>query len=207
MVEVPDTITVTGSAATEVTASHAAVHISVTGSSSFGGDQALARAREVTAMVADLQRAGIGPDRIEVLGVATHASSGRVARSSAATYRLRVTTETTEQVPLVLDTVASQKNAGIDAVVWRYPERSGQVTALREAVAAARQTASVAAEALDVQLLQVHRFSEQTYDEEHAPMPRMMALGANAEGATALDIEVLHRKTVRVQVEISYRIG
>ena len=203
-----DTITATGTAAVEVTANSADVLVTVTGSAAFGADQALVKAREVTALVSDLQRTGIAPDSIDVLGITTQASSGRLARSSSATYQLRVRTATVEQVPLVLDSAAGQKNAGIAGIVWRYPESAGRTEALQRAIAAAREAAAAIAQALGVELLQVHRFTEHTFDEEHTPMPRMAMAAAMAESAgPALDIDVLHRKTIRAQVELTYRIS
>lgn len=210
MTEPQDTITVTGSGTADATASHADIFVRVAGSGSFGPDQSAARAKEVVALVDGLEGLGIAPDRVEVLGITTSSGGGRLARSSAATYRLRVRTETTAQVPLVLDAVAAHKHAAIDGIGWRYPERAGRMEALQEAITAAREAATTAAAVLEVRLVQVHRFTERTFDEDDRPMPRMaMAAVAESSGDAppSLDIEVLHRKTIRVQVELTYRIA
>lgn len=205
MSEAPDTITVSGQATIDVPASHADITVSVAGSSAFGADQAIAKAREVAALAADLERAGIGPDRVEVLGITTTATTGRLSRHSAATYQLRVRTETVDQVPTVLDVVAAQKNAGIDGIDWRYPDAAGGNEALQQAVSAGRERAEVVAAALGVTLLAVHRLTEHSYDEDHRPMPRMAAMAESA--APGMDLEVVHRKRIRATAEITYRIG
>jgi uncharacterized protein YggE len=209
MTEQLDTITVTGSGTADVTASHADILVRVAGSGSFGPDQATARAKEVVALVEALEAVGIAPDRVEVLGITTESGGGRLARSSAATYRLRVRTGTIAQVPLALDAVSGHKHAGIDGIVWRYPERTGRMEALQEAIAAAREAATTAAAALEVRLVQVHSFTERTFDDDLRPMPRMAmaAMADSSDAAPTLDIEVLHRKTIRVQVDLSYRIA
>lgn len=201
----PDTITVTGTATVEVAATHADVQITVRGSSSFGPDQALTKAREVVALVEALRALSIPQDRIELLGVATQSTSGRVTRSSSAAYRLNVRTDTLDQVPLVIDAVAGQKNAGIDNVAWRYPEDAGRQEALTGAVAQARAKADSVAAALEVRLQGVRRFTEHAYGRDPGPV---MQASARMEGAgPALDLDVAHYKELVADVEITYRVG
>lgn len=203
----PDTITVTAESAVEVAASHADVVVSVTGSSSFGADQALAKAREVSSLAAELARAGIATDRIEVLSVSSTARTGRLGRHSEATYQLRIRTATVAQVADVIEVVGAASNAGVDGIRWRYPDREGADVALTEAITRARERAEVVATGLGVRLLQVRSFSEHSYDEDHAPMPRVAAMAAEAFAGPTLDLDIGHRKTVRCRVEVCYRIG
>lgn len=208
MPEHPDTITATGSATVEVEADRADIVVRVSGSAAWGRNEALTKAREVTALVSDLQRAGIEPDRIEVLSITTQSSGGRLARSTSATYRLRVRTDDADRIPQLLDIIAAHKDAGVEGIVWRYPRGTGRPEALQQAISDARQIAAISAAALDVQLLQVHRFTQNIFDDSPGPMPRVAMAAAMAESAgPSLDIDVVHRKTIRAQVEVTYRIG
>ena len=203
----PDTITLTGQSTVEVAATHAHVFVSVRGASSFGADQALAKAREVVSLVAALQTVGIPPDRVELVGLATESRAGRIATATAAVYRLKVRTANLDQLPLVVDAVGTQRNAGIDRVEWRYPENAGRDEALSQALARARAKAEVVAGVLGVQLQGIHRLTENAFDQDPGgPQLRAMS-AARAESAPALDLEVMHNKQLVANVEVTYRIG
>ncbi len=207
MSEEPDTITVSGQATVMVAATHAHVFVSVKGASSFGADQALVKAREVVSLVSALEGVGIGPDRVELVGIASESRHGRIATATAATYRLKVRTASLDQVPLVVDAVGTQRNTGIDHVEWRYPEDAGREEALGQALARASGKASAVATALGVQLKGVRRLTESAYDQDSGgPQLRAIAVG-RTESAPALDLEVMHRKQLVANVEVTYRIG
>jgi uncharacterized protein YggE len=207
MADEPDTITVSGTAAAEIAATAADVVVAVRGSAAFGPDQSVVQAREVTALGQALEPLGVTAASIELLSVRTESTAGRFTRGSAATYRLRVRAGSLEQLPGILDVVAAHRAASIEAIEWRYPEQAGRTAALTEAIAGAQEAGAAVAQALGVELRAVHRFTEQTYDEDHAPTPRMaLAAPASAvEPGPSLGLDIVHRKRVRARVELTYR--
>jgi uncharacterized protein YggE len=208
----PDTIHITANAKVEIHAKRADLFIAVRGSSVVSGNEAMKKAKEVSALVDELTSAGIKAENIHLEGVVVEASSGVLLKSSSATYRLRVRCEDLEKLPEALDIVSAQKNAALERVVWKYNEDGARGRGLESAIAAAKSKAQKVAESLGVKLLGVYSFNENAFDEE-SPMPfqpqtRMMKarqVGAESEPSLAMDIQ--HSKIIQVNVEIEYRVA
>ncbi|MBI5934524.1 MAG: SIMPL domain-containing protein [Chloroflexi bacterium] len=206
----PDTIHITASAKVEIQARRADLFIAVRGSSVVGGNEAMKKAKEVSALVDELTGAGIKAEHIHLEGVSVETSSGVLLKSSSATYRLRVRCEDLEKLPETLDIVSAQKNAALERVAWKYNDEGARGRGLESALVAAKLKAQKVADALGVTLLGVYSFNENAFDEE-SPMPfqpqaRMMKARQDAaEPSLAMDIQ--HGKTIQVNVEIEYRVS
>ena len=207
----PDTIKVSATHREEIFASHANLFVTVRGSSVVSGDQAMKKAREVSQLVDELTRFGLSPDAIQLLGVHIETSSGTLLKSSSATYRLRVRVNELDQLAELLDIIATQKNAILERIEWKYPEELAQERGLEAAMNKAKAKAEKVAAALGVRLLGVYDFMEGTFDEERPPMPfraeAMMKTRAAAADEPSLGMEIQHSKTVQINVDIWYRVS
>ena len=99
----PDTIHVTTLHREEISATHANLFVSVRGSSAFSGNEAMKKAREVSALVDELIKTGVSSEDIHLQGVHVETSSGTLLRSSSAIYRLRVRCGKLDALPVLLD--------------------------------------------------------------------------------------------------------
>ena len=208
----PDTIKVSMAHREEIFASHANLHVTVRGSSVVSGNEAMKKAREVNQLVEALTHFGLSPDSVQLLGVHIETSSGTLLKSSSATYRLRVHLETLGSLAEVLDIIASQKNATLERIEWKYPEQEAQERGLEAAIAKGKAKAEKVATAMGVKLLGVYDFMENTFDEERPPMPfqaaeRSMKTFAAVADQPSLGMDIQHSKTIHVNVEIWYRVS
>jgi uncharacterized protein YggE len=208
----PDTIHITALHREEIFASHADLFVTVRGSSVISGNEAMKKAKEVSALVDELTRTGVPAEDIHLQGVHVETSSGVLLKSSSATYRLRVRCGKLEQLPELLDIVASQKNAAMERIEWKYPEESTRAHGLETAIAAAKSKADKVAASLGVKLLGVYQFTENTFDEEapvqfHAQAAMMKSRGPAPVSEPSLGMDIQHSKTIQVNVEIEYRVS
>jgi uncharacterized protein YggE len=205
----PDTIHITASQREEIFASHADLFVNVRSSLVISGNEAMKKAREVSALVEALMRFGIPAENIHLQGVYAETSSGILLKSSNATYRLKIRCEKLEQIAELLDIVTSQKN---ERIAWKYPDETVRARGLEAAIAATKSKAEKIAAALGIKLLGVYQFTENTFDEE-APFPQFqpqaMMMKANQAPAAepSLGMDIQHSKTVQVNVEIEYRVS
>jgi uncharacterized protein YggE len=207
----PDTIKVTAFQREEIFASHANLYVTVKGSSVVSGDQALKKAREVSQLVEALTSYGLRPEAIQLLGVHIETESGILLKSSSASYRLRIRVEKLDQLAELLDIIASQKNATLERIEWKYPDEAARERALDSAMAKAKAKAGKIATAMGVRLLGVYDFSENVLDEEmpvpYHPQAAMMKSRAMTLSEPSLGMDIQHSKTVTVSVEIWYRVS
>jgi len=208
----PDTIKVSVSQREEISANHANLFVTVKGSSLVSGDQALKKAKEVSQLVEALTSFGLSPEAIMLQGVHIETSSGTLLKSSSATYRLKIHCEKLEQLAELLDIIASQKNATMERIEWKYPEDAARERGLETALGKAKSKADKVAQSLGVKLLGVYDFIENIYDEE---MPHLQfaaqAMPMKARGMVPaepnLSMDIQHNKTVNINVEIWYRVS
>ncbi len=207
----PDTIKVSASHKEEISATHADLHVTVKGSSLFSGDQAMKKAKEVSGLVEALTSFGLSPEAIHLQGVHIETSSGALLKSSSATYRLKIRCEKLDQLAELLDIIASQKNAALERIEWKYDEDEARERGLMVTMEKAKSKAEKVAASLGVKLLGVYDFIENAYDEEapiqfQAQAVMMKARGpAPAEPSLGMDIQ--HSKTINVSVDIWYRVS
>lgn len=209
----PDTIKVSAMHHEEIFASHANLFVTVKGSSVISGNEAMKKAKEVNQLVEALTSFGLSPEAVHLQGVRIETASGTLLKSSSAIYHLKVRCEKLDELPGLLDIMASQKNATLDRIEWKYPEESARERGLEAAITQAKSKANKVAAALGVRLLGVYDFIENAYDEERpVPMPmqamRMKSRAAEmAADAPSLDMDIQHSKTIHVNLEIWYRIS
>jgi len=212
MTSKPDTIKISASQREEISASHADLFVTVKGSSVVSGDQALKKAKEVSQLVEALISFGLSPEAIHLQGIHIETSSGVLLKSSSATYRLKVKCEKLDQLAEVLDIIASQKNATLERIDWKYPEEAARERGLEAALAKAKSKADKVARSLGVKLLGVYDLIENIYDQE-TPYPQFAAqvVPMKARGVVAaepsLGMDIQHSKTVHIGVDIWYRVS
>ena len=207
----PDTIHITASHREEISATHADLYVSVRGSSAFSGNEAMKKAKEVSALVDELIKSGVSSEDIHLQGVRVETSSGTLLKSSSAVYRLRVRCTRLDVLPVLLDVISSQKNSSLERIEWKYADSDARARGLESAIAAGKVKAEKVAAALGVKLLGVFNFTENTYDEE-APAPmfaeaRMMKAARAEESEPSLGMDIQHSKYLQVNVEIEYRVS
>ena len=207
----PDTIKVSATHREEIYASHANLFVTVRGSSVVSSNEAMKKAREVSQLVEALTSFGLSPEAVQLLGVHIETSTGTLLKSSSANYRLRIRSEKLDQIAEMLDIIASQKNAVLERIEWKYPEESAQERGLESAITKGKAKAEKVASALGVKLLGVYDFMEGTFDEER-PIPfqaqtMMMKSRAAVADEPSLGMDIQHSKTVQVNVDIWYRVS
>lgn len=208
----PDTIKISASHKEEIPADRADLSVTVRGSSLVSGDQAMKKAKEVNQLVEALTDLGLSPEAIQLQGVHIETSSGALLKSSSATYRLKIKCEKLDQLADLLDIVASQKNATLDRIEWKYPEDAARERGLETALGKAKAKADKVAKSLGVKLLGVYDLIENLYDEER-PYPAFAAQAVPVRSAgkaapePSLGMDIQHSKTIRVGVDIWYRVS
>ena len=208
----PDTIKISASHKEEISASRADLFVTVKGSSVVSGDQAMKKAREVSQLVEALTRFGLGAEAVQLQGVHIETSSGALLKSSSATYRLKIQCEKLDQLAELLDIIASQKNATLERIAWKYAEEEARERGLLAALEKAKGRAEKVTKALGVKLLGVYDLLENVYDEE-TPYPQFAAQAmpmramAKAAPEPSLGMDIQHSKTVHVGVDIWYRVS
>jgi uncharacterized protein YggE len=208
----PDTIKVSALHREEIFASHANLYLTVRGSSLFSGNEAMKKAKEVSGLVEALTSFGLSQDAIHLQGVRIETSSGTLLKSSSAVYHLKVRSEKLDQLPSLLDIIASQKNAALERIEWRYPEESARELGLDAAIAKGKAKAEKVAAAMGVKLLGVYDFMENAFDEER-PIPypmQAMEMSMKSRAAApepSLSMDIQHSKTIQVNVDIWYRVS
>lgn len=208
----PDTIKISASHKEEIFATHADLHVTVKGASIVSGNEALKKAREVSQLVEALKQAGVKEEAVTLQGVHVETMSGALLKSSTASYRLKIRCEDLAKFAEMLDVIASQKNASLDRVVWKYDEDDAREKMLQMVIEKAKAKAEKVAASLGVKLLGVYDFIENTYDEE-APMPYLAQAMPKARAITAsaaapsLGMEIQHNKNIHVNVDVWYRVS
>ena len=208
----PDTIKVSAFHKEEILASHANLYVTVKGSSVVSGNEAMKKAREVSQLVDELTRFGLRPEAVQLQGVHIETASGTLLKSSSAIYRLKVESDTVDQLAGLLDIIADQKNATLERIEWKYAEEEARERGLQAALAKGKAKAEKVAASLGVRLLGVYDFMENAFDEERPPMPfqameMSMKARSSAPAEPSLNMDIQHGKTIQVHVDIWYRVS
>lgn len=203
----PDTIKISASQKEEISAAHADLHVTIKGSSVVSGGEALKKAKEVNQLVEALTNLGVRDEAIKLQGVHVETTSGVLLKSSGATYRLKIRCEDLSQFASLLDIIASQKNATLERVEWKYDEDEARERMLKVVIEKAKVKAERVASSLGVKLLGIYDFIENAYDEETPMQYQAKAAFRSAPAEPSLSMDVQHSKTVHVNVEIWYRVS
>ena len=210
-----DTINVDISVSENVEASGADMLVTVRGDSLVTGRAALKKAREVRALVDALAAFGVTDEDIHLEGIRASVSSGLISKSSSATFDLRIRCNDLEKLGDLVGAVTSQKQADLNHIEWRFPDRHKlQKQLLQKAVPQAREKAELIATLLDVELLGVHELTENHHQRRNDSSTQTTQNSASApvrarKGMSSEDLgmEVSHSKTFRMSLQASFRIG
>ena len=208
----PDTIKISALQREEIFADRADLFVTVKGSSVVSGEQALKKAKEVSQLVEALTSFGLSPEAVQLMGVHIETASGVLLKSSSATYRLKIKCEKLDQLAELLDIIATQKNAALERIEWKYPEEAARERGMEAALEKAKSKADKVAKSLGVKLLGVYNLIEKLYDEE-MPHPQFAERGISKRSLGAmppepsLDMDIQHGKTINIGVDIWYRIS
>lgn len=205
----PDTIKVSASHKEEIHASHVDLHVTVKGSSLVSGNEALKKAKEVNQLLEALSQVQVKEEAVTLQGVNVSTSTGAVLRSSTASYLLKIRCDDLSRFAEILDVIASQKNAALTRTEWKYKEDEARERILAGAMEKAKAKAAKVAQSLGVKLLGVYDFLETVYDAEPVlPYQSMPAARSMPEQKSlSLGMDVQHTKTLRINVDIWYRIS
>lgn len=205
----PDTIKISASYKEEIFATQADLHVTVKGSSLISGSEAMKKAKEVNQLVGALTSFKVKEEAIKLQGVYLETESGVLLKSSSAVYRLKIRCEDLNQLAGMLDAIASQKNATLERIEWKYNEDDARNKMLKVAIEKAKTKAEQAAGLLNVKLLGVYDFIENIYDEETPVFQPQMIMKSRAASADApsLEMDIQHSKTIHINVDIWYRVS
>jgi len=205
----PDTIKISTNYKEEISATNADLHVTVKGSSLVSGDGAMKKAKEVNQLVEALTNYKVKEEAIKLQGVHLETESGVLLKSSSAVYRLKIRCEDLNQLAGMLDVIASQKNATLERIEWKYDEDDVRKNMLKIAIEKAKTKAEQVAGLLNVKLLGVYDFIENIYDEETPVFQPQMMMKSRMVSADApsLGMDIQHSKTIHVNVEIWYRVS
>lgn len=207
-----DLLKVSVSHSEELQADQADLQVTIRGSSLIHGNAALTKAREVRQLVEALTGLGLPERQIQLREVYAEVSSG-LLKSSSATYQLRIQCRALDLLPEVIGAVASQKQASLTSIVWRYPEDPEAQDAWSErCLLRAGQKARRMAAALGVRLLGVYRVEEQlsnppAYAEDLDVAKLAPQSRARGPSSADLGLAITHTKTVEVHMSVEYHIS
>lgn len=207
----PDVVVITARHEESVAADRADLLVTVQGSSLVTGRAALKKAKEVSALVEELERCGVGLEDVHLDSVQAAVSSGLLGSSSSATYRLRIRCSDLERLGAILGAVTTARNTHLDQVVWRYPRSAEQQARwLRAAIAWANTLATSAAGALGTRLVGIHRLTQTVREDEDRTVRLggavVMARSRAPSEAVELGFELGNEKRMSMAVTIEYRI-
>jgi len=192
-----------------VNADGARLHVQVRGSSLMSAKMAYTKAREVTALVGQLQSVGLCGEDIEIEGVHIDVANGSIVKTSEATYTLCATCTSLEMLPSVLGVIASQKQATLQRIEWVYSDEDGQRDEWLEAlIEKAKAKALTVSKALGVRIIAMHEFTETSKDSEGPNHygDAQRSYGRARAQSVDLGIDINHSKEVDLQIEIEYRV-
>lgn len=212
--ETPDLLKLTVSHLQEMVADRADVFVSIKGSSLIQGNMALKKAREVSQLVEALCTTGLSEDAIELQRASVDVGAGLLNKMSSANYQLRIRWPAVETLPNLLGVIASQKQVTLDSINWRFPDDPQEADRWTEQnIRRANEKARRMAAALGVRILGVHQIEENLIETGMAPISLIAMQGkasasrGSSVGREDFGMDIVHRKTVIVQLVIAYRLS
>lgn len=209
------TISVAATRQEQISADKADLLVTIKGSSLVTGSAALKKAKEVNQLVTALLDVGVKEEELSLVNIQVESSNGILARTSSASYSLRIRASKLDLLAEVLGAISNQKNVTLDQIIWRYPDsKQMQMEWLESCIAEAKDRAARIAAALGTRLLALHSFSQVWLDPEDARVnearsvagPAATALMARAR-AVELGFSLYHSKVVEQRVELAYVVN
>jgi uncharacterized protein YggE len=204
----PGRMMLVASTSYDVEATAADIPVEIRGSAIFHSRVAFAKAKEVAKLVSDLHATGVSEDDIRLDGVKADQTSGR---SSSATYMLSIRCHSVAMLPGILSVIASQPNARLGQILWRYPEEhAAAAAAVETCLRRIRARAEQLAKGLGLQLAGVASVREAMSGAERqrallaVPGDAMPRLG----GAQQIDlgVDASHTKCIMHNVNVEYYV-
>jgi uncharacterized protein YggE len=164
----------------EVKASSAVLHVTVKGSSYFAADEAMKKAKEVSALLDALRELGIPEHEIRLKNVVAETESGILTKTSSARYNLSIKVRDMEKLSDTLGIVTGGKNVQLHKLDWLFLEdREVKLDCIRRAFAAVKQTAESIVVALGASISAINdcSYTEFTVTEQDYG-PRAIGTGA-----------------------------
>jgi uncharacterized protein YggE len=213
MSDSPALLELTEHAEAEVPASSAELRVVVTGTRLFSGGATWKEAAEVRRLVEGIRQCGAGDHDVTLANVVVDVSKGVIAKSSSATYHLRVACRDLARMPSYLDAVSDLKNARLEGVRWIFAgAESKRLECMRRCVDQAKAKAAAIAEALGERLGGVFRVQDAASIAPvlESAVPRGMVVPSMARASVSQELaglDLAPSETVRVSLKIVFRIG
>lgn len=165
-----DTLSVRIVNETEIDAETADLTVVVEGSSVFSGAEAFKKAKELRTLIEVLKEAGLEESRVKLRSVQLNSQSFAMIKTSSAKYVLAIKAVTVEFLPVVLGALAAHKGAKVSKLKWNYGQlKSARSRLRREALRDALQQAHEDADVLGVNVLGIHRLTENVREVDYNP--------------------------------------
>ncbi|WP_455204221.1 SIMPL domain-containing protein [Kaarinaea lacus] len=211
----PDTITIEVKEKLEVVPANADVNVTIEGSSTFYGNEALKKSKEISKFVSGVLEIGIEEEQISVKSIAMKSSGGKLLSSSSAEFHLKINNVGKDSVPAILEQIAKQKDAKFNGLNWQYDDLESQKPQLlKTAALKSKQQAQLIAETLDCHIISVYQMEPTwTYpdsEKEYAsPQIDSMFLAARsrANGESGFDLTVNMSDWLRLTLKSHYRVS
>jgi uncharacterized protein YggE len=208
-------LVVVGKFEDEVIADRAEAIVSVSASNYFFGNAAFDKARELAQLASALTELGIPREALSLESAVADVTKGLLSSSTSATYRIRISIRDVNLLPQVIGAIASQKQATLEEIDWRYPE-GPEVEArwLAACGTGARTKADALAAALGLRIAGVNRGAEHgamnIIDTSSENAPRSAGYGGPPgmrRSMAAPGFVLAHKKTVKVQVTVEFLLA
>ncbi len=211
----PDTISLQVTETQSVDADRVDLFVTITGRSLVTGKAALTKAIEVRQLAQSLQVIGIDESDIFLEGVWASVETGLIAKSSTATYQLRIHCRNIDQLADMLGIITSQKNTKLTTMTWGYSDLEQIYDCLLEQglIKLQHKAAKIAA-TLGINLLGIYELTQQIDDPERQALNQ---LSYSVDGfsrsrtqrltAEDLGLEVSHQKKIAIVIAAQYRVS
>ncbi len=153
----PDRISIEEEVEIEVSPLWAVLIIEIEGTSSFTGNEAFKKSREIASLIADLDNINYPTENIALENIMFQTSSGTFTKSSAAKFTIKLNKIALTIVPQVLGIIASQKNIRIQELAYDFGNLREQKNQLYiQACKAAKEQGQEICKTLSIPLLGVY---------------------------------------------------
>jgi len=157
----PDRISTEGITDCEVSPKHAVLDIIVEGESIFFGNEALSKSKEILELINKLDSIGYSKDKITLESISIKTNTGKILKSSSATFNLLLNEIPMDLIPKLLGVVSIQKNIEITEINYEYGNLEIEKSQLlKEGSVKAKRQAEEICESLGVTLLGVYSMTQ-----------------------------------------------
>jgi uncharacterized protein YggE len=205
-------LTVRGEHEMDVEADRAVVFMTVRGSAILSGTMGLRTVREAAEIVAELERIGVPESDIQLTSVTADVNSRAIGKSSSAVCKLRVRCTQLAQMPAIILSIGSARQASVDRIQWEYTRiAESQAECLEQAFRKAAEKARRSASALGAQLDRIRSAVEihAAGMDRMAALPPMAAVARYRADTEEMvpDLPMGESKRLTAQVEVVYNLA